>query len=158
MVLIPHLVSQVHVWHHLPPRFRNFLNEAVKGHHPFALCQQLLDCDDKCIFVGSVKHERPSLQQMAKWRNLPGVVHWGLHVVLPSVHGINEGLLSLSVPLVLLSCPRVCLLDVSRLFGLKLRHFAPVWSCHRDSLTRWRLAIAQEAARVIFFCVFSIVP
>ena len=31
--------------------------------------------------VGSVKHERPSQQQMAQWRNLPGVIHWGLRVV-----------------------------------------------------------------------------
>ena len=38
---------------------------------------------------------------------------------------------------------------VSRLLGLTLRHSAPVCSCHRDSLTRWRLALAQEAARVV---------
>ena len=44
--------------------------------------------------VGSVKHERPSLQQMAKWRNLPGVVHQGLHVVVPRVPSFYEGLLS----------------------------------------------------------------
>ena len=48
-----------------------------------------------------------------------------------------------------LSCSRVCLLDVSRLLGLTLRHSAPVCSCHGDSLTRWRLAFAQEAARVV---------
>ena len=46
------------------------------------------------------------------------------------------------------SCSRVCLLDVSRLLGLTLRHSAPVCCCHRDSLTRWRLAFAQEAVRV----------
>ena len=46
---------------------------------------------------------------------------------------------------------RVCLLDVSRLLGLTLRPFAPVCSCHRDSLTRGRLAIVQEAVRVFFF-------
>ena len=34
------------------------------------------------------------------------------------------------------------------LFGLTLRPFPPVCSCHLDSLTRWRLVIAQEAARV----------
>ena len=93
---------------------------------------------------------------MAKWRNLPGVAHWGLHVVLPRVHGINEGFLSLSVPFVLLSCPRVCLLDASRLLGLTLRPSAPVCCCHRDSLTRGRLAIVQEAVRVFSFSVFSI--
>ena len=106
--------------------------------------------------VRSIEHERPSLQQMAKWRNLPGVVHWGLHVVLPRVHGINEGLLSFSVPFVLLSCSRVCLLVLSRLHGLTLRPSAPVCCCQRDSLTRGRLAIVQEAVRVFFFSVFSI--
>ena len=42
---------------------------------------------------------------------------------------------------------------------LTLRHSAPVCSCHRDSFTLWRLALAQEAARVVpsassqlFFC------
>ena len=48
------------------------------------------------------------------------------------------------------------LLDVSRLLGLTLRHFASVCCCHRDSLTRWRLALAQEAVRVFLFSVFSI--
>ena len=56
----------------------------------------------------------------------------------------------------LLSCPRVCLLDVSRLLGLILRPSAPVCCCHRDSLTRGRLALVQEAVRVFFFSVFSI--
>ena len=92
---------------------------------------------------------------MAKSRNLPGVLHWGLHVVLPRVHGIREGLLSPSVTFVLLSCPRVCLLDVSRLLGLTMRPSAPVCCCHRDSLTRGRLAVVQEAVRVLFFSVFS---
>ena len=40
------------------------------------------------------------------------------------------------------------LLDVSRLLGLALRPSALVLRCHRDSLTRWRLAFAQEVARV----------
>ena len=63
--------------------------------------------------------------------------------------GIKGVLFSLFVTFVLLSCSRVCLLDVSRLPGLTLRHSAPVCSCHRDSLTRWRLALAQEAVRVV---------
>ena len=49
-----------------------------------------------------------------------------------------------------------CLLVVSRLLSLRLRHFAPLCSCHWDSLTRGRLAIVQEAVRVFFFSVFSI--
>ena len=40
--------------------------------------------------VRSIWNERPSLKQMANWRYLPGVVHWGFHVVLPRVQGINE--------------------------------------------------------------------
>ena len=51
-------------------------------------------------------------------------------------------------PLCTLACPRGRLFDASRLLGLTLRHSAPVCRCHRDSLTRWRLAFAQEAARV----------
>ena len=83
---------------------------------------------------------------MAKWRNLPGVLQCGLHVVFPRVLGIKEDALSPSVTFVLLSCPRVCLLDVSSLLVLTLRPSAPVCCCHRDSLTRGRLAFAQEVA------------
>ena len=68
----------------------------------------------------------------------------------------SEDFISFFVTFVLVSCSRVCLLDVSRLLGLTLRHFAPVCSCLRDSLTRWRLAIVQEAVRVFSFSVFSI--
>ena len=50
------------------------------------------------------------------------------------VHGFTEDFLSLFVIFVLVSCSRICLLVVSRLLGLTLRHFAPVCSCHRDSL------------------------
>ena len=48
---------------------------------------------------------------------------------------------------VLLSFPTRCLLDVSRPLGLTLRPSVPVCCCHRDSLTRGRLAFAQEAVR-----------
>ena len=47
--------------------------------------------------VRTIKHERPSLQQMAKWRKLPFGVHWGLHVVVPRVHGFYERLISFFV-------------------------------------------------------------
>ena len=43
--------------------------------------------------------------------------------------------------------PMRCLLDDSRPFGLTLRPSALVCCCHRDSLTRGRLAFAQEAVR-----------
>ena len=67
------------------------------------------------------------------------------------VDGSKEGLLSFFATFVMESCSRVCLLVVSSLLGLTLRPSAPVCSCHRDSVTRWRLAIVQEAVRVIFF-------
>ena len=54
---------------------------------------------------------------------------------------VSRKIFSLSLSLVLVSCSRDYLLDVSCLLGLTLRHFALVCSCHRDSLTRWRLAI-----------------
>ena len=108
--------------------------------------------------VRTIKHERPSLQQMAKWRNLPGVVHRGVHIVLPCCSCITEDFLSFFVTFVLVSCSRVCLLHVSRLLGLTLRHFAPVCSCRRVSLTRWRLAIVQEAVRFIFPASSRLVP
>ena len=34
---------------------------------------------------GSVKYESPFYQHAAEWRNLPGVAHRGIHVVLPNV-------------------------------------------------------------------------
>ena len=52
------------------------------------------------------------------------------------------------VTFVVLSCQRVCLLDVSRLIILTVRPSAPVSCCHQDSWTRWRLAFVQEAVRV----------
>ena len=85
---------------------------------------------------------------MAKGRNLPGVVHQGLHVDLPRVLGVKEDLIYTFITFVLFSCPRVCLLDVSCLLGPALRPSAPVCCCHRDSLTRWRLALEEEAVRV----------
>ena len=76
--------------------------------------------------VGSVKHERPSLQQMAKLRNLPGFVHWGLSWF----HGR---------------------------FSLLLCQFCASVLLARLS-ARWRLAIVEEAVRVIFFASSRLVP
>ena len=70
-----------------------------------------------------------------------------VHACLLPPH-VRKNVFSSFVILVLLSCSRVCLLDVSRLLGLTLRHSAPVCCCHRDSLTRWRVAFAQEDVRV----------
>ena len=105
--------------------------------------------------VGSVMHEWTSLQQMAKWWNLPDIVHWGFHIVLPWCSWFHDRTSLLLCHFVIVSCSRVCLLVVSRLHGLTLRPFALVRGCHRDSLTRGRLASVQEAVRVFFFSVFS---
>ncbi len=67
----------------LPTRFRKLLDETVKILAVFPTCFTTSRLRRQLYIVGSVKHERPSLQQMAKWRNLPGVVHCGLHFVLP---------------------------------------------------------------------------
>ena len=89
----------------------------------------------------SLKHERLQLKQMEKWRNLPGAVRWVFSLFL--------------VTMVIVSCSHDCLFDVSRLHGLTLRPSATVCCCRRDSLTRGRLAIVQEAVRVFFSSVFS---
>ena len=55
--------------------------------------------------------------------------------------------------------PTRCLLDVSRPLRLTLRPSAPVCCCHRDSLTRGRLAFAQEAVRgLLLFPLFGSAP
>ena len=76
----------------LPPCYHTFLNETVKTVAVF-LVLTTSRLWWQMHLVGFVMHERLSLQQMAKWRNLPGVVHWGLHVVVPRVHGFYGGLL-----------------------------------------------------------------
>ena len=64
----------------------------------------------------------------------------------------------ISFLLCIANLPTCHLLLDSRLLGLTLRPSAPVFQCHRDSLTRGRLALAQEAVRVSpslsprFFC------
>ena len=76
------------------------------------------------------------------------------HHCLSPTHLAGDGTaLLLFSFLVLLFCTRGSLLDASRLLGLTLRPSAPVCCCHRDSLTRWRLALAQEAVRGPLFSV-----
>ena len=89
---------------------------------------------------------------MVKWRNLPGVVHWGRHVVLPRIHGINEGLLSPSVPFSFIVLP-------TRLSARCHPSFRPGTASIRSCLllppgflTRGRMAIVQEVVRFFFFC------
>ena len=62
---------------------------------------------------------------------------------------VSRKFFSPSLSLVIVSCSRVCLLAVFRLFGLPLRPLDTVCCCHGYSLTRWMLALAQEATRVV---------
>ena len=110
--------------------------------------------------VRPIKHERPSLQQMAKWRNRPGAVHWGHHVVLPSgsrFHGRFSLLLCHSCAKYLAHA-FVCSLSpvfLDRHCVISLL----VWCCHRDSLTRWRLAnCARSRACSLFSQSSRLVP
>ena len=94
------------------------------------------------IAVGSAKHESPLLTacgRMAKSarRSSPR----------PSRRFAKRAMEQRAFVPIALVCLRGGLLDVSRLLGMTLRPSAPVRCCHRDSLTRGRLALAQEAAR-----------
>ena len=138
----------------LTPRFCKFLDETVKTFALFSLALTTSRLRRQMHVVCSVKHERPSLQQMAKWRNLAESARCcplGPSRCLAMMFMVSlKMFLSFFVTFVIVSCSRVCLLVVSRLLGLTLRPFAPVCSCHRGSLTHGRLAIVQEAVRVFF--------
>ena len=127
-------------WHH--PCSRNFLDEIVKTF---------------CCFL--------SLVAPRWWRQLHGVVPLKTIDFRYSIWqsgGIWQGLSSGAFTLlchVLLTCLKVCsssfLLVVVLPRGLALRSSASISCCHRDSLTRGRLALEQEAVRVLF-CFSSI--
>ena len=103
----------------LTPRFRKLLDQTVKT--VFPSCLLLLDCDDNWVLSVPLSTSDFHYSRWQSGENLPGVVHQGLHVVLPRVHdGTKEDFLSSFVTFVLLPCPRVCLLDVSRLLGLMI--------------------------------------
>ena len=142
----------------LPPRFRTFLDGTVKAIPFFPRVKHPLGCDDTCML--SVPLSTSGLHYRS-WQSgeICQVLSTGAFTLFCAVvHGLTEDFLFFCVTFVLVSCSRVCLLRVSRLLGLTLRHFAPVCSCRWVSLTRWRLAIVQEAVRFICFCVFSIGP
>ena len=60
----------------LPPCFRKLLDETVKIFAVFPSWSHLLDGENNCMLSFAILHKRPSLEQLAKLRNLPGVVHW----------------------------------------------------------------------------------
>ena len=78
----------------------------------------------------------------------------GVFTLFCHVFMASKKMFSPPMSLVLLTCSRVCPLDVSRLLGLTLRSSAPVCCCHRDPLSGGKLTTVQEAVRV-FFSVFS---
>ena len=144
----------------LPTRFRNTLDEAVKA---FAFCLVLNTSSAVTTVPSSTNDLHNSRWQSGEICQVLSTAAFALfchvfdgimdsslsvHACLLPPHVRKYVLSSSFVTVVLLSCSRVCLLDVSRLLGLTLRHSALVCSCHRDSLTRWRLSFAQEAVRV----------
>ena len=134
--------------------FAQFPGRSSQDHRPFSLVLAASRLWGQMHVVGSVKHERPSLQQMAKWRESARCCPLKPSRCFTMMFMVSLKIFSPSLsPLVIVSCSRVCLLVVSRLLGLTLRLFAPVCSCHRDSLTRWA---RSRSCAVLFFPVFSI--
>ena len=145
------LVSKVLVWRHC---HHVFAFSWTRQSRPSPFCLVFTTSRlwrQNAQIVGSVKLERPSQQQMAKWRNLPGVVHWGLHVVLPRGPWFQRRFS-------LLLCHFCASVLLTRLSARCLPSSWPDTASIRSCLYSGKLAIAQEAVRVIFFCVFSIGP
>ena len=120
--------------------------------------KHLLGCDDRCILSDplSMNDLHYSRWQSGEICQVLSTVAFTLfcHVV-DGIMGVFFSFVTFCafVKLTRLSA------RVSRLLGLTLRPSAPVCYCHRDSLTRWRLPLAQEAARDassassrLFFC------
>ena len=155
-------VSQVHVWHHCHHVFEIFW---MKQSRPSPLCPR--DNIFSIVTTNGLLSVPLSTSHLhyRRWQSgeIFQVLSTGAFTVLCHVfNGIKEDLLSSFVTFVLVSCPRICLLDVSCLLGLTLLHSAPVCCCHWDSLTRGRLAFEQEAVRgpSLFdrFCTWRHVP
>ena len=134
----------------LPPRFRNFLNEAVKAItllprvHNFSIVTTNAQLS-VLLSMSDLHYSRWQSGEICQVL-FTGAFTLFCHVV----HGFKEDLISSFVTFVLVSCSRVCLLDVSRLLGMTLRHFAPVGSCHWDSLTREAGNCARSRACYLF--------
>ena len=145
----------------LPTRFRNILDEAVKA---LAFCLVLntfsaVTTDACCRFRqarttittagGKVaKSARCCPPEPSRCFATCMMVQWAPHSQCTLAFCLRTCGRTFYPPSLSFSCSRVCLLDVSRLLSLTLRRSDPVCCCHRDSLTRWRLASSQEAVRV----------
>ena len=129
----------------LPPRSRKILDETVKTFAVFPSWMYLLDGDDNCML--SVPFSTSDLHFRC-WQsaNLPSDGCRSFHVTRLRIVVFSQRRM-LSFLLCLDVLHTRCLLHDSRLLGLTLRPSAPVCRCHRDSLTRGRMALAQEAVR-----------
>ena len=140
--------------------FSQCFGQDNQDHRPFSLVSTTSRLRRQLFCVASVLSSTSGLHY-SRWESggiCQVLTTTAFTLFCHDVHGLKEGFLSFFVTFVMESCSRVCLLVVSRLLGLTLYHFTPVCSCHRDSLTRGRLAFSQEAVRVFFFSVFSIGP
>ena len=139
------------MWHHCHHVFaRSWTRQSRPSPLSFVL-KNLLGCDDKCML--SVPLSTSDLHY-SRWQSgeICQVLSTGAFTLFSHVVHASQKIFSPSLSLLCLCLAHsVCLLHVSRLLGLTLRHFAPVCSCRRVSLTRWRLAIVQEAVRFYFF-------
>ena len=127
------------------PRFRKLLDETVRTFAVLPSCLQHLDCDDKCMLSVPL-----STSDRATFTTADGKVAESARCcpLGPSrccaTCSWYQGRFShLFFTFVIISCSRICLLDVSRLLGLTLRPSALVCCCHQDFLTRGRLAFVQ---------------
>ena len=101
--------------------------------------KHFLGCDDKCML--SVPSSTNDFYN-SRWQSggicqvlSTGAFSLSVHACLLPPHVRKYVFSTFFVTSVRLSCSRVCLLDVSRLLNLTLRHSVLVCSCHQDSLT-----------------------
>ena len=116
----------------------------------------LLDSEDNCMLSVPCSTSDLHVSCWQSGENCEAVAAGAFMLLVYALWFSSTRVLSLFICLVFL--PTRCLLDVSRLVGLTLRPSAPVCCCHRDSLTRGRLAFAQEAVRASSFSLFGSAP
>ena len=99
--------------------------------------------------LGSVKHESPFKLHVAEWRDLPGVVHRGLHVVLPNVRWSNVLLPSVAILVQAISCSNMRgVFPVHELFWFCLVQVSTSQFNECDVRLQWlRLGKILECAR-----------
>ena len=138
----------------LPPSFHKLLSVTVTPFAVFPSWMYLLGGDDNCMFSepSSTCDTRNCCWQRGE--NCQAIADAAFTLVFPhcGLLPIEDDIL-FALPRYLPTCHLFC---DSRLLGLTLRHYAPVFRCHRVSWTRGRLALAQEAVRVSLFIIFSI--